>query len=182
MTPTPDQARQILEAADLLFPEHSVTAEVARMAQEINVRLGDRNPLVLAVMRGSVLFAGQLLPQLRFPIEFDYLDVRRYGAATVGGQITWRVSPGTEVNGRVVLVLDDILDEGHTLAAIREKILEAGAAEFYSAVFAEKDTGRAKPIAADFIGITVPNRYVFGFGMDVYGWWRNLPAIYALRE
>ena len=116
------------------------------MAQEINVRLGDRNPLVLAVMRGSVLFAGQLLPQLRFPIEFDYLDVRRYGAATVGGQITWRVSPGTEVNGRVVLVLDDILDEGHTLAAIREKILEAGAAEFYSAVFAEKDTGRAKPI------------------------------------
>jgi len=157
-------------------------AEVARMAHEINERLRDRNPLVLAVMRGSVMFAGHLLPQLRFPIQFDYLDVTRYGAATVGGQITWRMSPGTEVSGRVVLVLDDILDEGHTLAAIRQKLLEAGAAEFYSAVFAEKDTGRAKPVAADFIGITVPNRYVFGFGMDVHGWWRNLPAVYALRD
>src|SRR5215218_6251296 len=152
------------------------------MAHEINDRLCDRNPLVLAVMRGSVLFAGQLLPQLRFPIQFDYLDVTRYGAATVGGELTWRVSPGTEVGGRVILVVDDILDEGHTLAAIRQKMLEAGAAEFYSAVFAEKNTGRPKPIHADFTGITVPNRYVFGFGMDVYGWWRNLPAVYALRE
>lgn len=133
-------------------------------------------------MRGSVMFAGHLLPQLRFPLHFDYLDVTRYGAATTGGEITWKVSPGTAVAGRVVLVIDDILDEGHTLAEVRQKLLEAGATEFYSAVFAQKDTGRAKPIVADFVGITVPNRYVFGFGMDVYGAWRNLPAIYALRD
>jgi hypoxanthine phosphoribosyltransferase len=82
----------------------------------------------------------------------------------------------------VVLVLDDILDQGHTLAAIRGKMLDAGAREFYSAVFADKDIGRTKPVVADFIGITLPNRYVFGFGMDVQGAWRNLPAIYALQE
>ena len=82
----------------------------------------------------------------------------------------------------MVLVVDDILDEGHTLASIRVKLLEAGASHVYSAVFAEKDLGGEKPIAADFVGITVPNRYVFGFGMDVYGMWRNLPAIYALNE
>ena len=157
-------------------------AEVSRIAGEVTSRLGDSHPLVLAVMRGSVLFAGQLLPQLRFPLHFDYLDVTRYGGATVGGKITWRVSPGTDVSGRVVLVLDDILDQGHTLAAIREKLLEAGATRFYTAVFADKQTGRPKPIVADFVGITVPNRYVFGYGMDVYGWWRNLPAVYALRE
>jgi hypoxanthine phosphoribosyltransferase len=81
-----------------------------------------------------------------------------------------------------VLVLDDILDQGHTLAAIREKLLEAGAKRFFSAVFADKDIGKPKPLRADFVGISVPNRYVFGFGMDVYGWWRNLPAVYALRE
>lgn len=133
-------------------------------------------------MRGSVLFSGQLLPQLHFPLTFDYLDVTRYGASTVGGAIAWKVSPGTGVNGRVVLVLDDILDEGHTLAAVRDKLIEAGASEFYSAVFALKNTGRPRPIEPDFVGITVPNRYVFGFGMDVYGAWRNLPAIYALRE
>ena len=72
--------------------------------------------------------------------------------------------------------------EGHTLAAIRRKILEAGAESFYSAVFADKNIGSDKPVAADFVGVRLPNRYVFGFGMDVHGLWRNLPAVYALRE
>lgn len=159
-----------------------VATEVTRIAREITAKLEKRQPLVLCVMRGSVLFAGQLLPQLRFPLHFDYLDVTRYRSTTRGGEISWKVSPGTAVAGRAVLVIDDILDEGHTLAAVRAKLLDAGASDFYSAVFAEKDIGRGKPIAADFVGLTVPNRYVFGFGMDVYGMWRNLPAIYALAE
>jgi hypoxanthine phosphoribosyltransferase len=86
------------------------------------------------------------------------------------------------VSGRVVLVIDDILDEGHTLALIREKMLAAGAAAFHSAVLVEKETGRPKHAKPDFLGVRVPDRYVFGFGMDVRGAWRNLPAIYALRD
>ena len=182
MNATPEQAWRILETADEVCSAECVVAEVARVATEVSATLKDHHPLVLGVMRGSVMFAGQLLPQLRFPLHFDYLDVTRYGAATVGGQITWKVSPGTAVAGRVVLVIDDILDEGHTLASVREKLLQAGATSFYSAVFADKDIGRLKPISADFVGIRVPNRYVFGFGMDVYGAWRNLPAVYALNE
>lgn len=182
MNVSPDEAWRILHKADEVCSAECVNTEVARMGAEITAALKDRHPLVLGVMRGSVIFAGQLLPLLRFPLHFDYLDVTRYGSATTGGEITWKVSPGTGVAGRVVLVLDDILDEGHTLAAIRAKLLEAGAVEFYSAVFAQKDLGRAKPITADFVGITVPNRYVFGFGMDVYGSWRNLPAIYAMSD
>ncbi|HYC45942.1 MAG TPA: hypoxanthine-guanine phosphoribosyltransferase [Burkholderiales bacterium] len=182
MNATPEEAWRILESAEEICSEECIAVEVARIAREVGERLGKRHPVVLAVMRGSVMFAGKLLPQLRFPLHFDYLDVTRYGSKTTGGDITWKVSPGTAVDGRIVLVIDDILDEGHTLAAIREKLLEAGAAEFHSAVFAEKDTGRAKPIRADFTGITVPNRYVFGFGMDVRGAWRNLPAIYAVRD
>ena len=133
-------------------------------------------------MRGSVVFTGQLLPQLRFPLEFDYLDVTRYGDATRGGAISWKVDAATAVSGRTVLVVDDILDEGHTLKAIRDKLLSAGAQQVYSAVFAEKQTGHPKPVAADFVGVKLPNRYVFGFGMDVSGAWRNLPAIYALKD
>jgi hypoxanthine phosphoribosyltransferase len=182
LSTTPEQARQILQGAEEICSAECAAAEVDRIAGEITAKLGASDPLVLAVMRGSVLFAGQLLPKLRFPLHFDYLDVTRYGGRTVGGEIQWRVSPGTAVTGRIVLVLDDILDQGQTLAAIREKLLEAGATHFYSAVFAEKDTGKTKPVRADFVGITVPNRYVFGYGMDVYGWWRNLPAVYALRE
>ena len=81
-----------------------------------------------------------------------------------------------------MLLLDDILDEGHTLAAAKAKLLEMGAAEVQIAVLADKDLGHGKPAHADYVGLTVPNLYVFGMGMDVYGMWRNLPAIYALRE
>ena len=182
MKATPEAAWRILETADEVCSAEGVAAEVSRIAHEITARLQYSEPLVLGVMRGSVIFAGQLLPQLRFPLHFDYLDVTRYGGSTSGGEITWKVSPGTAVQDRVVLVLDDILDEGHTLSAIRDKLLEAGERTFYSAVFAQKDTGRPKPIVADFVGLTGPDRYVFGFGMDVYGAWRNLPAIYALNE
>jgi hypoxanthine phosphoribosyltransferase len=179
---SPEKAWEILDAAEQLYSAVAVSEAVERIAREVDERLRDSNPLVLGVMRGSVIFAGQFLPLLRFPLEFDYLDVTRYGDATHGGAITWRVSPGTEVRGRVVLVVDDVLDEGQTLAAVREKILAAGARAVYCAVFAEKDTGRAKPVHADFIGVRLPDRYVFGFGMDIKGAWRNLPAVYALKE
>lgn len=182
MSTTPEQARQILDAAEEICSAVVVSETIKRLAGEITLTLQASNPLVLGVMRGSVIFAGQLLLQLNFPLEFDYLDVTRYGSTTRGGALAWNASPGTAVAGRVVLVLDDILDEGHTLAAIRDKLLAAGARRIYSAVFAEKETGRPKPIAADFVGIRVPNRYVFGFGMDVKGMWRNLPAIYALKD
>lgn len=152
------------------------------MAREISAALADSFPLVLCVMRGSIVFAGHLLPQLRFPLEIDYLDLTRYRNATRGGEIAWRTMSGTAVAGRVVLVVDDILDEGNTLAAIRENLAASGASRVCCAVLAEKDTGRDKPARAEFIGVRVPNRYVFGFGMDVRGIWRNLPEIYALRE
>jgi len=178
----PDKAWQILNTAEQVCSAAAVSEAVERLAREISARLQERNPLVLGIMRGSVMFAGQLLPQLRFPLEFDYLDVTRYGDATRGGTVSWKVGPAASVSGRTVLVLDDILDEGQTLAAIRDKLLSAGAQQVYSAVFAEKETGRDKPINADFVGVRLPNRYVFGFGMDVMGAWRNLPAIYALKD
>lgn len=177
-----ETVRRTLGTADLVHSAAAVSAAVARMAGEISAALAGSFPLVLCVMRGAVIFAGQLLPQLRFPLEFDYVDLTRYGAATRGGEVSWKVMPGTAVTGRTVLVLDDILDEGRTLAAIRGKLLAAGAERVYYAVLADKDIGREKPVCADFVGLTVPDRYVFGFGMDVGGVWRNLPEIYALKE
>lgn len=176
------EARRILEQADLVCPADEVRAAVGRIAREISARLAADNPLLLTVMTGAVVFAGQLLPLLDFPLEHDYVHVTRYGDATVGGRIDWKKFPDTSLAGRSVLIVDDILDEGHTLGAIRRRVLEAGAAKCYAAVFADKQIGRPKPVAADFTGITLPDRYVFGFGMDVKGAWRNLPAIYAMRH
>jgi hypoxanthine phosphoribosyltransferase len=178
----PEQALRMLETADEICSAEMVSAAVKRLATEISVKLGGHNPLVLSVMGGAVVFTGQLLPLLCFPLDFDYIHVSRYGNDTRGGEIVWRALPRDSVAGRAVLVLDDILDEGHTMAAIRDKIMELGAASFHSAVFAEKETGLAKPISADFVGITVPDRFVFGFGMDAHGAWRNLPAVYALKQ
>jgi hypoxanthine phosphoribosyltransferase len=179
---TPDEARHTLETADLVCTAAAVAEAVSRMAREITAALAGSFPLVLCVMRGAVIFAGQLLPQLKFPLEFDYLDLTRYGNTTRGGEVSWRVTPGTAVAGRTVLVLDDILDQGHTLAEVRAKLLAAGASRVFYAVLTEKDTGRAKPVRADFVGLRLPDRYVFGCGMDVGGLWRNLPEIYALKE
>jgi len=178
---SPQEAQKIFDEADLLCSAEESALAVRRMAGEITVRLGTTNPLVLAVMGGAVVFTGQLLPQLTFPLDFDYLHVTRYGDVTTGGQLAWIVEPRSDVTGRVVLVVDDILDEGVTMAAIVQRLRAQGAADVLSAVFADKNLGRAKPVAADFVGVHLPNRYVFGYGMDVKGAWRNLPAVYAVK-
>ncbi|MBC7778627.1 MAG: hypoxanthine-guanine phosphoribosyltransferase [Proteobacteria bacterium] len=176
------EAWQILERAQVVHAEAAVAEAVERVADEIQARLHDTLPLVLAVMGGGVVFAGQLLPKLRFPLEFDFIHVTRYRGTTSGGAVGWPVPPHVPLRGRTVLVIDDILDEGATLAAVRDRFLAEGVAAFYAAVLCEKVLSRNKPIRADFVGVTVPDRYVFGCGMDVEGAWRNLPAIYALGE
>jgi len=176
------RAHAILAQAELLFPEQQVQMALHRVAQQINTVLAGQHPLVLAVMGGAVVFSGQLLPLLKFPLDFDYVHVSRYGDAQRGGMLQWKVEPPAGVNGRVVLVVDDVLDEGYTLSALRQRVLELGARGFYSAVLADKRHGRARPIEADFTGMELPDRFVFGYGMDIEGAWRNLPAIYAVKS
>ncbi|MDP1673553.1 MAG: hypoxanthine-guanine phosphoribosyltransferase [Burkholderiales bacterium] len=177
---TPVPAPELPEGAEQLVSPEQIRLALDRVSREVATSLASRHPLVLAVMRGGVVFAGQLLPLLPFPLDFDYVDATRYGAEVHGGDLHWRVDVPQSVRGRVVLLLDDILDEGWTLAAIRARLLAAGALEVLIAVFADKQLPREKPVAADFIGVQVPDRYVFGYGMDLRGTWRNLPAVYAL--
>ena len=176
------KAKAMLESADVIHDEGAVQKAVGEVSAAISARLADKYPLVLCVMTGGVVFCGQLMTRLAFPLDFDYLHATRYGPETQGGKISWRTAPWTSVKGRTVLVVDDILDEGVTLAAVKESLKRMGAAEVLTAVFADKLNGKQKPVAADFVGLTVPDRFVFGFGMDAGGTWRNLPAIYAMKE
>jgi hypoxanthine phosphoribosyltransferase len=182
MTVSIQHARKILQQAEMLYSADEVQAALHRVADQINAALAEDNPLVLSVMGGAVVFSGQLLPLLDFPLDFDYVHVSRYGDARNGGKMHWKVEPHENVRGRVVLLLDDILDEGHTLAALCGRVMELGATKCYSAVFADKRHDRDKPVRADFVGMELPDRFVFGYGMDIEGAWRNLPAIYAVRE
>jgi len=178
------KARALLANSELVVSEAEVQAAVEKIAVQLNRRFNNTKesdfPLVLSVMGGAVIFTGQLLPRLTFPLEFDYIHVTRYGRDDKGGTVVWKVEPRAELLGRTVIVLDDILDEGETLAHVKNRLLAMGAAEVVLAIFADKDLGKTKPVTPDYVGVTLPNRFVVGFGMDAYGYWRNLPAIWAI--
>jgi hypoxanthine phosphoribosyltransferase len=180
------RARALIQNAEEIFDAATVKDAVTKVADTLNTRFGNPEdeayPLVLGVMGGAVVFTGQLLTQLDFPLEFDYIHVTRYGDDDQGGQVVWKVIPRSNVAGRTIIVVDDILDEGETLAHVKQRLLDMGAAEVILAVFADKDIQRAKPVQADIVGLTIPNKFVVGFGMDVYGYWRNLPGLWAIRE
>jgi len=175
------EARKFLAESEPVASAEEVQAAIRKVAAEIERKLGETYPLVLAVMGGAVVFAGQLLPLLRFPLDFDYVHASRYGDATSGATVAWRSAPPELVRGRTVLVLDDILDQGQTMEAIRDRLLALGAKAFYCAVLVEKVLPVKKPLAADFIGLRIPDRFVFGCGMDAKGFWRNLPEIRAMK-
>ncbi|PMS34616.1 hypoxanthine-guanine phosphoribosyltransferase [Trinickia symbiotica] len=178
-----EEALQIFRQSEEIVSAADVEASISRMAQAIRAEMSEAFPLLLSVMGGAAVFTGMLLPRLDFPLEFDYIHLTRYRNSTQGSkEMQWRVAPAESVKDRIVLVLDDILDEGETMAAIRDRILAMGAKRFLSAVLCEKQLNKDKPLYPDFRGFEVPDRYVFGCGMDAKGYWRNLPAIRALTD
>lgn len=181
MSVTPQQAAQVYREADCLHDKSAVEAAIAQMGAAITARLHDSNPLVLCVLTGGIIPMGQLLSHLDFPLQIDYLHATRYRGATSGGELCWLARPRSAVTGRTVLVVDDILDEGVTLKAILEELHAQGASAVYSAVLVEKEHDRKNGMQADFVGLTVPDRYVFGYGMDYKDYLRNAPGIYAVK-
>ncbi|RPE77088.1 hypoxanthine-guanine phosphoribosyltransferase [Vulcaniibacterium tengchongense] len=175
-----------LARSDLLFDRTALERAIARMAAPIRADYAGEVPVFLTVMHGGLPFAAQLameLGALGLDLEFDYLHATRYRGDTRGADLVWKHRPATPLRDRRVLLADDILDEGHTLAAIRDWCREQGAREVRIAALAVKRHDRCVPgIAADYVGVEVPDRYVFGYGMDYREQGRNLPAIYALRE
>ena len=178
-----EEAARVLAAAETVLSREQVEAAYARLARDIQLVLAHSSPLVLVCMVGGMIPAVELLSRMNIPLEFDYVHATRYRGGTSGHEVQWRVAPSPALRGRHVLVVDDILDEGHTLAAILHGVRAAGAASVRSAVLVEKCHGRRVPgLAADFVGAEVPDRYVFGCGMDYKGWHRQLPAIHALAQ
>ncbi|HBG51164.1 hypoxanthine-guanine phosphoribosyltransferase [Candidatus Macondimonas diazotrophica] len=177
-----EEVRQVRTEADCLCPAEAVSAAIAQMAEAITDDLADRNPLVLCVMTGAVVPTAWLLELLAFPLELDYLHATRYDGAIQGAELRWIHQPRMALADRTVLLVDDILDEGVTLDALQSWCRAQGAAEVRTAVLARKLHDRNHlGTSADYIGLDVPDRYVFGAGMDYKGYWRNLPAIYAVR-
>ena len=171
----------VLPQAELIHDRAVLQQAIVGMAARIRADYGDDRPLFLTVMHGGMIFASLLALELGFDVEFDYLHATRYRGKTSGGGLQWLRHPTVPMMGRRVLLVDDILDEGHTLAAVRRACRSEGAAEVRIAVLTRKVHDRCVPdLVADYIGVDVPDRYVFGFGMDYHEQGRNLPGVYAL--
>lgn len=179
---TQQEAAAMLETADLIYSRPQVEQVLDRLAVEITGRLSGQDPIVLSVLNGALIPTGHLLTRLNFPLRQDYVHATRYQGDTSGADLEWIGQPSTSLKGQTVLVVDDILDEGVTLAAIVEACKEAGAKAVYSAVLVEKLHDRGVGYKADFVGMTVEDRYVFGYGMDYKGYLRNVPAIMAVPK
>lgn len=182
----PDKLADIERArreADLLYDEQTVMRAVQEIAAQITRELAATDPLALCVMNGGLMLTGWLTARLEFPLQLDYAHVTRYRGATRGGDLEWIARPRTLLKDRCVLLIDDIFDEGLTLASLVAACQELGARQVKTAVLVRKLHDRVKTeLDPDFVGLTVPDRYVFGCGMDYKNYLRNLPAIYAIPD
>nr|WP_317622896.1 hypoxanthine-guanine phosphoribosyltransferase [Thiohalophilus sp.] len=176
-----ETVNQTMAEADCLYDQQQVEAALDKMAAAMTSVLKNSDPLVLCVLTGAIIPAGHLLTRLNFPMQIDYIHATRYAGAISGGDLNWQVRPSHPLDGRNILVIDDILDEGITLAAIMEHCRTEGAREVYSAVLVEKQHDRKNGMQADFVGLRTDDRYLFGYGMDYKGYLRNAPGIYAVK-
>lgn len=189
-SPIPPAVRRAGKNAELLYHPAQVEQALERMAAAIIRDLAGSDPLVLCVLLGGLVPTGRLLPRLSFPLQLDYVHLERYRGEIRGGSITWFRRPGENVRGRTVLIVDDILDRGDTLAAVADECRHHGAGSVRIAVLAAKDFSedpservvREKAPRADYVGLRVPDRYVVGGGMDYRGYLRNEAGLYALSE
>ncbi|MGD8312127.1 MAG: hypoxanthine-guanine phosphoribosyltransferase [Gammaproteobacteria bacterium] len=178
---TQDELEIIRRRAVMLHGPEAIQRALDRMAAEITSALADTLPVVLCVLTGGIIPTGHLLTRLAFPLEIDYLHATRYRRRTSGSAVRWMSEPEISLRGRTVLIIDDILDEGYTLAGVLDFCRESGATSQYSAVLIDKrHDRRVAGISADFSGLEVGDHYVFGFGMDYKGYLRNLNGIFAL--
>lgn len=163
----------------VLYDRRAIDALMDRQAALMNARYADDQVLVLAVMTGALVYVGQLLPRLNFRLELDYVHATRYDGARSGGELQWLVHPRQSVADRTILLLDDILDEGVTLYQIRNALISEGAAEVAIGVLVHKEKPMPQPCAPAFPALLVPDRYVYGFGLDADGLWRNADGIFV---
>ena len=174
---------QALTRSELLFQREDLETVIAHMGRAIDAALDGERAVFLTVMNGALIFGAQLALSIRTDLEFDYVHATRYRGATSGSDLHWLREPSVSLQGRTVLLVDDILDEGHTLKAVRDDCLRRGAKRVLVATLCRKLHDRcAEGIQSDFNGVELPDRYVYGYGMDYYEQGRNLPAIYALKE
>ena len=182
MSNTPEP-RALLENSRVLFNRDEVSAAVQKMADEINEFYGDEPIILITVLTGAIIPAAWLVTKLKMPVQMDFVHATRYRGGLYGAELEYRVPPRLDLEGKHVIIVDDIFDEGNTLAAIKGSVEKRKAATVKMAALVRKvhDRGLDRDYV-DFIGLDVRDVYVFGCGMDAYEEWRHLDEILVLED
>ncbi|NKB31819.1 MAG: hypoxanthine-guanine phosphoribosyltransferase [Pseudomonadales bacterium] len=180
---TPEEIVKVTERADCLHSEKEVEAAIDDLARQISDKVATKNPLLICVMNGGLILTGKLATRLQFPLQLDYIHATRYRGETSGADLQWKNYPAHSLEGRVVVVIDDILDEGATLESIVNYCQEQNTQAVYTAVLVDKVHDRKlTDLKADFVGLEVEDRYLYGYGMDYKGYLRNAAGIFAVAD
>lgn len=166
----------------ILFHETTILSRLDQLAAQISAEYRDRELTVIAVLNGSLMFMADLLRRIPLPLKLDCLSVASYhGKAETSGEVIFKQIALPDVTDRHILVLDDILDSGHTLAAIRDKLETAKPRSIRVCVLLNKKKPRARHVDADYVGFEIEDEFVVGYGLDFMERYRNLPYIGVLR-
>ena len=167
----------------VLFDEATILRRLDELAARISSDYRDRELTVIAVLNGSIIFMADLLRRIRLPLKLDCLSVASYhGRTETSGEVVFKQVALPDIAGRHILILDDILDSGNTLAAIREKLETARPLSVRVCVLLRKAKERARPVEADYVGFEIADEFVVGYGLDYMEQYRNLPCVGVLRR
>tara|TARA_R110002073_G_scaffold6938_3_gene40180 strand:- start:8495 stop:9055 length:561 start_codon:yes stop_codon:yes gene_type:complete len=165
-----------------LFSAADIDQAVQSVAKQLNETC-EGEWLAVCVLTGGLFFSADLTRRLTFPVQIESLKVTRYHNTTRGDKLVWHLKPRSELRGKQVLLIDDIFDEGKTLEALYDYCLEAGAEKVRTAILLDKQHDRKMvDYRPDVTGLKCPDKYVFGYGMDMEGQYRNWPGIYVLSD
>jgi len=179
---SPDQVNDVFVKAKRLFEKNEIESAIERISKEITSKLSNTNPILMCVMKGGMIFTGNLMTRLNFPLEMEYVHATRYGLQTKGGELEWLVKPRISLKDRTILILDDILDGGVTLAAIKEYCKNNGAHDVYTGILIDLTNKRIEGgvATADFTALSLSDGFLFGYGIDYKEQFRNVPHIYKV--
>lgn len=167
---------------EILIPEEQIIARVDALSAQITEAYQGRDLAVVAVLKGSCLFASDLIRRIPIPLELAFVSASSYGAGTSPGELEIQLFPRQEeIADRDLLVVDDILDTGRTLSRVRSELVERGARSVRTCVLLDKPARRALPFEPDFRGFEIPDLFVVGYGLDCAGRYRNLPFVASLK-
>ncbi|MDX2080359.1 MAG: hypoxanthine phosphoribosyltransferase [Terrimicrobiaceae bacterium] len=179
----PVASGMVSDIAKILYHESTILSRLDEMAHGITEDYRDKNLTVIAILNGSFIFMADLLRRIPLPLQVDCWSVSSYHGTKSTGEVRFRQTQLADVRGRHVLILDDILDSGVTLHAIKERLAaESGAASIRVCVLLRKQVERTRAIDADYVGFDIPNEFVVGYGLDYNEQYRNLPFIGVLNE